>query len=219
MGEAIRLLIVSSNRLFRESLERVLRKTRDLSVFAAPKVQDEIVELIVSSQINILLLDSFQALADGYETIQQARSVVPDLKLLLVGMDDDERIFLQSIRRGIQGYVLKEASPCDVTIAVRVVAGGEAVCPPRLCHFLFRQVARDATGLPNILARMKWGLTRREQQLLPLIAHGLTNKEIAGQLSLSEQTVKNHIHRILRKVGVEDRLSVLEVWRDQGLSL
>jgi two-component system NarL family response regulator len=132
-------------------------------------------------------------------------------------MDEDQAHFLTAVRRGVLGYVLRDASAIDVVAAIRAVAIGEAVCPPRFARVLFDCVASQSAELPNSRARAQLGLTRREQQLIPLIGRGLTNKEIAGELSLSEQTVKNHIHRILRKVGVDDRLSVFEACQMHAL--
>ncbi|MFZ0213898.1 MAG: response regulator transcription factor [Candidatus Acidiferrales bacterium] len=131
------------------------------------------------------------------------------LKILLVAMEEDERLFLRAIRAGVLGFIPKDASALDVVAAVRAVARGEAVCPPRLCKFLFDFVAAQAVEFPNSCVKLRLGLTRREQQLIPMIGRGLTNKEIASHLNLSEQTVKNHVHRILHKVGVENRLSIL----------
>lgn len=98
----------------------------------------------------------------------------------------------------------------DVVSAIRAVAEGQAACPPRYARLLFDLVAVQAPELPNSRRHGQWGLTRREQQLIPLIGRGLSNKEIANHFTLSEQTVKNHIHRIMRKVGVSDRLSIFE---------
>ena len=123
---------------------------------------------------------------------------------VLVAMQDDARHFLKAVRRGILGYVLQDASAEDVIAAVRGVARGEAVCPAFLTRVLFDYVASRASDV-QIRAPRQFRLTRREQQLVPLVGRGLTNKEIAAELSVSEQTIKSHIHRILRKVGVEDR--------------
>jgi DNA-binding NarL/FixJ family response regulator len=96
---------------------------------------------------------------------------------------------------------------------------GGAICPPHFVRALFDYVASQSLDLPNARTRIQWGLSRREQQLIPLIGRGMTNKEIATQLSLSEQTVKNHVHRILRKVGVENRLGVFEACQPEARSL
>ena len=125
--------------------------------------------------------------------------------------------FLRAVRDGVVGYMLKDASAMEIAAAVRCVVGSEAVCPPQLCLALFEHFAQQAK-VPSFHIKHTLGLTRREQQLVQLIGLGLTNKEIASQLNLSEQTVKNHVHRMLRKVGANDRLGVVELCRTQGIS-
>jgi DNA-binding NarL/FixJ family response regulator len=115
------------------------------------------------------------------------------------------------------GYLLKDASALDVIAGVRSVAQGRAVCPSQMCMPLFRTVARQWTSFPSARIKLELGLTRRQQQLVPLIARGYTNKEIASQLNISEQTVKNHIHRMLRRVGASDRLEVIDMTRSLGM--
>jgi two-component system response regulator DevR len=137
--------------------------------------------------------------------------------MVMIGMDADEQSFLEAVRQGAVGYVLKDASVIDVISAVRSVANGEAVCPPKLCIYLFRYVFHQSSHLPSFQVNLAPGLTNREQQLVLLIGRGLTNKEIASQLQLAEQTVRNHVHRMIRKVGVTNRLAVVEACRVQGL--
>jgi DNA-binding NarL/FixJ family response regulator len=100
--------------------------------------------------------------------------------------------------------------------SVRAVQAGEAVCRGPLCALLFHYLEREATSFPSASVRQRMELTRREQQLIPLIAEGLTNKEIANRFCLSEQTVRNHLYRMKHKVGAEDRLSIVQVCRTQG---
>jgi DNA-binding NarL/FixJ family response regulator len=115
--------------------------------------------------------------------------------------------------------VLRDASAMDVVNAVRAVSQGEAICPPSLTLALFRHFARSSSTASTTKMRLDFGLSRREQQMVPMIAQGLTNKEIACQLNIAEQTVKNHVHRMLRRVGVNDRLEALAVFRMQGAYL
>ncbi len=135
--------------------------------------------------------------------------------MVMIGMDADREVFLRAVRDGIVGFVLKDASAMEVATAVRSVANNEAVCPPGLCLALFESVA-SRNNAASFVIRHNLGLTRREQQLVQMISHGLTNKEIASQLNLSEQTVKNHIHRMLRKLGATDRLGAVEICRMPG---
>jgi DNA-binding NarL/FixJ family response regulator len=183
------------------------------------EINDATAEGIRESEASILLFDSADAILSRDELVQEILGDGLRWKAVVIGMEADERIFLETVRRGVSGYLLKDASAVDIVDAVRTVARGEVVCPPSLCRILFRFVSRQVMPLPNQRVRDQIGLTRREQQLLPLIARGLTNKEIASNLNLSEQTVKNHIHHILSKVGAEDRLGVMEVCRTHGVEV
>jgi DNA-binding NarL/FixJ family response regulator len=145
------------------------------------------------------------------EFLSKVRHSRPGAHALVIGMDEIETSFLKAIRAGATGYLLRDASAMEVIAAIRAVSQGEAVCPPRLCMTLFKIAARPESSVPTIRVRMNLGLTRRQQELVPLIARGYTNKEIASRLNLSEQTIKNHIHRMLRKVGADDRTEVVEI--------
>ncbi len=179
-------------------------------MYAAPYSPDMVAK-IADSRCTVLLIDSSVIEAFGFQPVQEAVQAVAGLKAVMIGMEDDEEAFLKAVSAGAAGYVLKDASAVDLVAAVHAVVEDEAVCPPRLCLSLFKYVAGRRARLPNLRVRVQLGLTRREQQLVPLLALGLTNKEIATQLNLSEQTVKNHIHRMLQKLGAEDRLSVVEM--------
>jgi DNA-binding NarL/FixJ family response regulator len=120
------------------------------------------------------------------------------------------------VRAGVHGYLPSDASSADVLEAVRALQDGQAICSGTFCATLFRYFEREATRFPSASAHQKLGLTRREQQLIPLIAEGLTNKEIANRFCLSEQTVKNHLYRMKHKIGAEDRLGIVQVCRTQG---
>lgn len=216
MSPRTRIFLLAGNRLLREALTRILQKRSDIVVAGTALYTAQAIEQISDSGCEVLVVDSLTANLSGLEFIRNVIRAVSHLKVILIGMEEDEETFLQAVRDGVIGYVLKDASSEDVVAAVRAAAKDEAVCPPRLSRALFRHMHQESTALPNIRARVHLGLTRRQQQLIPLIAQGLTNKEIAGQLNLSEQTVKTHIHRMLRRVGVGDRLAVVEMVRGQG---
>jgi DNA-binding NarL/FixJ family response regulator len=109
----------------------------------------------------------------------------------------------------VVGYVLEDAPAAESVRVIRAVADGEAVCPSRYSARLFECAARDISFSYNPSHETRFGLSRREQQLVGLIRLGLSNKEIGDRLNLCEQTIKNHIHRILRKVGAADRLDIV----------
>jgi DNA-binding NarL/FixJ family response regulator len=209
MDQRVRVFIVSENRLVRESLSRILSKRGDLEVASAQGVSVNPREQAILCGAEVLILDSPDCLFSESECEKRQEEQRLAVKTLLVSMEEDEQLFLRAVRAGVLGFIPKEASALDVVAAVRSLARGEAVCPARLCKFLFGFVAAQGAGLKSRYSTVSLGLTRREQQLIPMIGRGLTNKEIANQLNLSEQTVKNHVHRILHKVGVENRLGIL----------
>lgn len=219
MGEKANVFIVAGNRLLREALARVLRKRGDFSVLAAVPYSAELLEEIQRAESEVLIIDSVTISLAGPDFVRQVADGKPSPQVLLIGMPKDERLFLTVVRAGARGYVLDEASATELLGAVRAVLSGDAVCPASLCGALFNQVARPRPEMPNVQVRLRLGLTRREQQLVPLIAQGLTNKEIASHFSISEQTVKNHIHRMLQKVGVSDRLAVVDYCQNKGFQI
>jgi DNA-binding NarL/FixJ family response regulator len=211
------VLIWCSNRLLRESVARIIGKKTDFQVAFSPagtETSDRVRREIAEKSANVIVVDSLQFLP---ETSCSGGS--RPRNYLLVAMEDDQRSFLTAIRRGALGYVLQDASALEVVNAIRSVAQGEGVCPPRYVKLLYDYFMMRTAGSPNRHVRSQLGLTRREQQLIPLIERGMTNKEIANHLNLSEQTVKNHVHRILQKVGVGDRLSVVEAVQTQSLGV
>jgi DNA-binding NarL/FixJ family response regulator len=213
---SVQVFILAENRLLREALTRILSKKSDIRVVGASAFSADVVEQISSAAPDVLLSDSAAVALSELRLVSEVRAAIPGLKVVMIGMDADPQTFLRAVRDGIVGFVLKDASAMEVAAAVRSVANDEAVCPPSLCLTLFERVANQSSQPASFAIRHNLGLTRREQQLVQMISRGLTNKEIASQLNLSEQTVKNHIHRMLRKVGATDRLGAVELCRMPG---
>jgi two-component system response regulator DevR len=214
----IDVFLLAENRILREALVRMLGKRDDIRVVGAAGLPSQSLEQISLSGAQVLVTDSAASSALDLQFIPEIRRAMPELKIVMIGMEVDKGTFLRTIREGVVGYVLKEASALEVVAAIRSVANGEAICPPTLCMTLFKYVSSQWAQVSNVHIKRDLALTRREQQLLQMLGLGLTNKEIASQLFLSEQTVKNHVHRILRKVGVSDRMEVVEACRLQGLT-
>ncbi|MCU1239487.1 MAG: two component transcriptional regulator, LuxR family [Candidatus Acidoferrum typicum] len=215
-GEKIRVFIAAENRLLREALARVLTKGIGIDVIATDSAAFFHTDAVLDARPNVLLLNSRGSLEEDLSAIQEIRTAAPAVRILLIGMAKDEREFLKCVRAGISGYLLRDASASEVLQGVQAVSAGEAVCPGALCAALFRYFESEATGLPCTSSKRRMGLSRRELQLIPLIAQGLTNKEIANHFSLSEQTVKNHLYRMKHKIGAEDRLEMVQLYRTQG---
>jgi DNA-binding NarL/FixJ family response regulator len=219
MRNATAVFLLSGNRLLREALQRVLGKRRDIEVVGTACCIKGASEALARSRSEIVLTDLWGSVPSEVQPLRELLAAHPAVRAILLGMREDDEVFLDSVRAGVRGFLLDDASAMDVVAAIRAVSDGQAVCPPRLTATLFDYVAQMAAGMPSIRIRMRLGLTRREQQLVPMIAEGLTNKQIAAQLNLSEQTVKNHIHRMLQKAGAADRLSIVEMCRMQGVAV
>lgn len=216
VGQSARVYIAAENRLRREALARMLMRRGDIEVVGLNCTGPFRVEQLLDEKPNILLLTSGASLMEDVHLIRQVRLMAPSVRILLVGMSEDETEFVQCVRAGVQGYLPRDASSEDVLEAMHAVHAGEAVCPGPLCALLFRFFEREATSLDSPLIQPRLGLTRREQQIVPLIAQGLTNKEIANKFCLSEQTVKNHLYRMKHKVGAGDRFGIVHLCRTQG---
>ena len=217
--ERIVVFLLAENCLLREALVRVLRKRDDIVVAGAIPFSPSALEKVSTANPDVVLFDSASIALTGPRLISRMRQAGENRKTVMVGMEDDEATFLRAVGEGVVGYVLKDASAAEIVRVIRAVAVGEAVCPPRFSLSLFHCAARDVSFSLESPQKTKFGLTRREQQLVGLIRLGLSNKEIGSRLNLSEQTVKNHIHRILRKVGANDRLGIVEQCQSESAGL
>src|ERR1700726_1485615 len=214
-GEAklTRLFLVIENRMLREAMSSLFRKQPDFSVVAAIPFAGTTYKQAASSGCDILLADEASASAFPSNFVSDLLSLCPGRKTILFGMNDDPETFLQAVRSGTSGYLLGDASADDTIAAVRRVMAGEAVSPPRLCHYLFQFVARttrEGSLILNSRCFFLLGLTGRQTQLIALLARGFTNKEIAESLHLSEFTVKNHVHRIMRRLNAQSRYAAVQ---------
>jgi len=208
--ERISVFLVAENCLLREALVRVLRKKEDLVIAGAIPFSLSALEKISAANPAVVLFDSIGIALTGPQLVPHLRRTAESCKVVMVGMEEDEPTFFLAVREGVVGYVLKNASATEIVRVIRAVAAGEAVCPPQFSLSLFQRAARDFEFALKPSQKTKFGLSRREQQLIGLIRLALSNKEIGNRLNLSEQTIKNHIHRILRKVGATDRLEIIE---------
>ena len=172
---SIRTYLLIENRLLREALVRLFCKRADLLVVGQCGYADALARTVLTSQCDVLVIDSLQSEwlpanfpVEGGDQIS--------FKTVLLAMDPDEEQFLAAVRSGVTGYLLQDASASDVVSAVRAVFRGEAVCPPQLCSLLFRFVAQTPREFPMRMPSSKPDLTLRQQQLVTLVAKGLTKR-------------------------------------------
>jgi two-component system, NarL family, response regulator DevR len=209
--------LLAENRLLREALIRLLSKKSELRIVGANAYSTSVQHEIIAARPHVVLLDSSGPAASRSNLIHNVRNAIRNLRIVMVDMNPDQEVFLDAVRAGVMGYVLKDASAVEVAAAIREVATGRAVCPPSLCMILFQHIMEQAPQ-QTIARASDLGLSRREQQMVELLRQRLTNKEIARRLNLSEQTVKNHVHRILRKTRAVNRSNIVEICQSKRLT-
>jgi DNA-binding NarL/FixJ family response regulator len=203
------LFVIATNRFFRESLIRLFRSDKGFRVTGAADYSPLIVEQ--GSRINpeiVVLRPEWNDRA--FDATRAIREAAPRTKILMIGMEDDQDMFLRAVRAGSEGYLLKDASAKQILAAARCLARNGVACPPHLERALFNLIA-NGSNLNPTRPPGTYELTPREHQLTPLVARGLANKEIAGRLNLSVQTVKNHVHSILQKTQSKNRAMLAQL--------
>lgn len=208
----IRIFLLIDNRLLREALTRLLRKRNDILIVGQGNLEEVNDGMVVESNCSVLVLDAANPNWLPVRFFTRHPCPVPGrFRALLVGMESEPAQFLNAIRAGASGYMLKDASASEVVAAVRATGRGEATCTPRLCAALCNLVTQLPEPITATPSTMPLNLTVRQRQLVNLLAKGLTNKEIAAQLNLSEFTVRNHVHRILKLADVRTRREAVGV--------
>jgi len=207
--------LVAENRLLRETLARLFHKRSGISVVGQGRYSDSTVQKIAAIGCDLVLLDSLST-SESIRWAEELSVHAPQTKIILFGMDEDSACFLRAVQLGIRGYLLKDASSAEVVSAVQGIVRGESICPPKLCGLLFEFVSKELRRTSSVTDPKSYtglGLTYRQRQLMTLVAEGLTNKEIAANLNLSEFTVRNHISRIMKQVDADTRHEAVEVIR------
>ncbi len=217
-SQEVSVYLLAENRLLRDTLARLLRKRSEINVVGVSRGSETRKDDIVASRCDVVLMDSFENASCG-QLLEELDEQESSVRFLLFGMDDDPDVFLKAVHFGICGYLLKEASAAEIVAAVRAARRGEATCPPSLCMTLIqylskRKYERDEVADAQAVAQKT--LTPRQLQLIRLVAEGLTNKEIAANLNLSQFTVKNHLRRVMRQVEAASRHDAVDALRASG---
>ncbi|GAB4418559.1 MAG: response regulator transcription factor [Anaerolineales bacterium] len=210
----MKIIICDDQAVVRDGLEMLLNLEKDIQVIGTAQDGAEAVELVSKYQPDLVLMDLKMPGMNGIEATRQIRAKFPHVKVLvLTTYDDDEWVF-DAIRAGASGYLLKDTPREKVVEAIRGTAEGKSFVDPGVAGKLIGQVAKGQTQPASLLTDK---LTERETDVLRLLAKGLNNAEIAGQLYLSEGTVRNHVSAILDKLNVSDRTQAAVIAIQHGL--
>ncbi|MCB0262684.1 MAG: response regulator transcription factor [Calditrichaeota bacterium] len=205
---------MDDNRLFREGLVSMLNDHDDFLVTGSAANGNVALAEIEKTKPDIALIDIGMPEKDGIEVTQALHNDLPDVKVIILGMPDLSDEIMTCIEAGASGYVLKESSFDHLVETIRLAYRGETFCSPKMAASLFSRVAELVA---NKSPKESVKLTPREIEVISKIAEGLSNKEIAQNLSIETQTVKNHIHNILDKLQLHNRLEAVVYARERDL--
>jgi DNA-binding NarL/FixJ family response regulator len=206
--EPIRVLVVDDHALFRRGLEMVLAQESDIEVVGEAGDGAEAVEKAADLLPDVVLMDVRMPRRSGIEACTAIKDVTPSTRIIMLTISDEENDLYDAIKAGATGYLLKEISIDEVATAIRAVAGGQSLISPAMASKLLTEFAtlvkredRQQVPAPR--------LTDRELEVLRLVARGLNNKDVAKQLFISENTVKNHVRNILEKLQLHSRMEAV----------
>lgn len=209
----IRVLLADDHDILRQGLKLLLGLQADIAVVGEARTGVEAVHLVEELQPDVVVMDISMAEMDGLQACRRIRRQHPTTQVLMLTMHESEEYFLQSLRAGAAGYIVKKAAPAELHAAIRTTADGGAYLYPSLAKALIRAYvspvststsprAQEAAN-KRIAAELQV-LTPRELEILTLVAQGNTNQEIADQLTLSIKTVQAHRANVMDKLGLRD---------------
>ena len=209
----ISILLADDHMLFREGLKRLLDHEEDLECVAVAQDGEEAVALTKQHRPDVVLIDIAMPKVDGIEAAKQIKSACPKTAVLILSAYKHDRYVYTCMKARVDGYLLKNMAPRELTNAIRLVHAGEAVfsleATSGVLDRLFDVKDKEKAGVDDLCSR--------ELEVLELAAQGMINKDIASQLCISEHTVRSHLANIFRKLGAETRTEAVSLAFKKGL--
>lgn len=212
----IKVIIADDQDLIRESLKIVLDQNLDMKVIGLAENGGQLMEMLKENLPDVILMDVRMPEIDGVQATKLVKELYPQVKIIILTTFDDDEYVFNALKYGASGYLLKGVSVPDLTNAIRtVVSGGAMINPDVVAKVvkLFNQMAQNNLTVEKQAVDIA-ELTRTERNIAHLVGHGLSNKEIAERLSLSEGTVRNGLSNALSKLDLRDRTQ-LAIWAVQ----
>jgi len=208
-GDAIRVMICDDHALFRRGLIMVLESEEGIEVVAEAEDGAEAVTKAEELAPDVVLMDVRMPRVSGIEATRSIADSVPTAKILMLTVSDEEDDLYDAIKAGAAGYLLKEISIEEVATAIRAVVSGQSLISPSMASKLLSEFTNLAKKADERQALPTPRLTERELEVLKLVAQGMSNREIASELYISENTVKNHVRNILEKLHLHSRMEAV----------
>jgi len=205
----IKILLIEDNRLLREGLTIMLRKQQDFKVVDTVGNGENILSMMEKYKPNIILLDLGLRNQNSLQIVKLSKQHFPETRIIVMDLIPLQADVFEFVQAGVSGFILKDAKVTDFFKTIRTVYKGAKVLPAHLAGTLFSQIVEHAiSGSSASVIDKSVRMTKREKQVVELIADGFTNKEIAQKLHLSPYTVKSHVHNILEKLALNTRVQI-----------
>jgi DNA-binding NarL/FixJ family response regulator len=212
----VRVLLVDDDDLMRAGLKAVLSSDAGVEVVGEAGSGRQAVERVRALRPDLVLMDVRMPDLDGIAATRELTAVSPDVKVVILTTFEQDDYIFGALNAGASGFLLKRSDPEELLAAIHTVAGGDSLLSPSVTRTVIDRMARQPT--PEIgPSRLLDSLTPREREVLALLARGLSNSEIAGELVIEESTVKTHVKRILMKLRLRDRIQAVVFAYESGL--
>jgi len=214
----IRIQVIDDNRIMREGITAIINAQPDMRVVAATGGNTDTLRLAHKLNPHILLVDLGLRNQNSVRIVRSVSRELPEVRVIGMGLIPSQSEIVEFVEAGASGFIMKAATGADFLGTIRLVAKGIKIIPPPLTSSLFSHIIdhalKEGKGRPTNAVRM----TKREREIVALIADGLSNKEIARQLNIATYTVKSHVHNILQKLALRSRLQIAMQTKDGVLS-
>jgi DNA-binding NarL/FixJ family response regulator len=209
----VRVLIADDHTLVRESLVNLLQRDGDVQVVAQASDGLETIEKALSTRPDLVITDISMPRLNGIEVVRRLRELLPETRVLVLTMHQEDEYVLQLVRAGASGYLVKDSAASELIAAVHCLRDGRGYFGPQASRILAEQLQNPDRQIDDPYGR----LTAREREVFHLIAEGLTTKEIARRLEISAKTAENHRARVLDKLGVRNTAELVRYALRKGL--
>ena len=214
---SIRVLLVDDQQLVRTGFRMILADEEDIEVVGEASNGSEALDAVATVRPDVVVMDIRMPVMDGVEATRRLVEAEDGPRVLVLTTFDADEHVVHALRAGASGFLLKDVPPADFVRALRTIAGGEALIAPSVTRRLLDRFAKLSVPADEAYAERLRELTDREREVLQLVAHGLSNREIAERLFLAEPTVKTHVSHLLLKLDLRDRAQLVVLAYEVGI--
>ena len=214
----VKILLIEDNRILRDGIKSLINAQRDLIVVASSGGSHDTLQQARKTRPHVVLMDLGLRNENGPRIVATLAKELPKTRVIGMGLIPSQLDIIEFVEAGAAGFILKDATIEDVLRTIRSVAMGASVLPPPLTGSLFTHVIEQAVKKGKGTLALAVRMTKREREIIALIAEGMSNKEIAERLNLATYTVKSHVHNILEKMALHSRLQIATHFHETSAS-